>query len=191
MTMHPDDFGIRTRQAEWRARYGSRSCHGKIAGPVLVVAAAPRRPPPRPSLSAAAYECAYPTAIHPVAPTPHGVVARIISALAEHVGESSATAIGPRRSRHLAQPRQVAMWMAKAHTPLSLPAIGRMFGNRHHTTVMHACRKVDERLRGPRTQAAEREMVDSIARRAGLAEGLSPALAAPRLCVTADDLGGE
>ncbi len=49
-----------------------------------------------------------------------------------------------RRARAVARPRQVAMYLAKQLTSRSLPEIGRKFGNRDHTTVMHAVRKVDE-----------------------------------------------
>jgi len=49
-----------------------------------------------------------------------------------------------RRSRAVARPRQVAMYLAKQLTPRSLPEIGRKFGGRDHTTVMHAVRKVEE-----------------------------------------------
>jgi len=50
----------------------------------------------------------------------------------------------PRRARAVARPRQVAMYLAKQLTPRSLPEIGRKFGGRDHTTVMHAVRKVEE-----------------------------------------------
>ncbi|MGI4954295.1 MAG: chromosomal replication initiator protein DnaA [Janthinobacterium lividum] len=49
-----------------------------------------------------------------------------------------------RRSRNVARPRQVAMFLAKHFTDRSLPEIGRMFGNRDHTTVMHAVSRVTE-----------------------------------------------
>ncbi|MEM7021299.1 MAG: chromosomal replication initiator protein DnaA [Pseudomonadota bacterium] len=49
-----------------------------------------------------------------------------------------------RRARAVARPRQVAMYLAKHLTPRSLPEIGRKFGGRDHTTVMHAIRKIDE-----------------------------------------------
>jgi chromosomal replication initiator protein len=42
-----------------------------------------------------------------------------------------------------ARPRQVAMWLCRHATPASFPAIGRAFGNRDHTTVMQAVRRVD------------------------------------------------
>ncbi len=49
-----------------------------------------------------------------------------------------------KRNRAIARPRQVAMSLAKEFTQLSLPDIGEAFGGRDHTTVMHACRKVEE-----------------------------------------------
>ena len=52
--------------------------------------------------------------------------------------------ISVRRSRVVARPRQVAMYLSKSFTPKSLPEIGRMFGGRDHTTVMHAIKKVQE-----------------------------------------------
>jgi chromosomal replication initiator protein len=47
-----------------------------------------------------------------------------------------------RRSREVARPRQVAMYLAYEQTPKSLPEIGRRFGNRDHTTVIHAIRTI-------------------------------------------------
>jgi len=49
-----------------------------------------------------------------------------------------------KRTRVIARPRQVAMWLAKDLTPMSLPAIGEAFGGRDHTTVLHACRTIAE-----------------------------------------------
>ena len=51
--------------------------------------------------------------------------------------------LSPRRSRPLARPRQIAMYLAKRLTPRSLPEIGRKFANRDHTTVIHAVKTVD------------------------------------------------
>jgi chromosomal replication initiator protein len=53
-----------------------------------------------------------------------------------------------RRARAVARPRQVAMYLAKQLTSRSLPEIGRKFGGRDHTTVMHAVKKVDELRHG-------------------------------------------
>src|SRR5690606_26746145 len=49
-----------------------------------------------------------------------------------------------RRNRSVARPRQVAMSLAKELTNHSLPEIGNNFGGRDHTTVLHACRKIEE-----------------------------------------------
>jgi chromosomal replication initiator protein len=64
--------------------------------------------------------------------------------VAEHYNIRLADMHSARRSRAVARPRQVAMWLAKQLTPRSLPEIGRKFGGRDHTTVMHAVRKIDE-----------------------------------------------
>jgi chromosomal replication initiator protein len=49
-----------------------------------------------------------------------------------------------RRTRQIVRPRQIAMYLSKTMTPRSLPEIGRRFGGRDHTTVLHAVRKVEE-----------------------------------------------
>lgn len=52
----------------------------------------------------------------------------------------------PRRTKTLAHPRQVAMYLCKKLTPSSFPEIGTRFGGKDHTTVMHACRKIETLL---------------------------------------------
>ncbi len=64
--------------------------------------------------------------------------------VAEHWGLRITDMTSSRRARAVARPRQVAMYLAKHLTDRSLPEIGRMFGNRDHTTVMHACTRVAE-----------------------------------------------
>jgi chromosomal replication initiator protein len=64
--------------------------------------------------------------------------------VAEHHNIRLADMSSPRRARAVARPRQIAMYLAKQLTSRSLPEIGRKFGNRDHTTVMHACNKVCE-----------------------------------------------
>lgn len=64
--------------------------------------------------------------------------------VAEHYNIRLADMHSARRSRVVARPRQVAMYLAKQLTPRSLPEIGRKFGGRDHTTVIHAVRKVEE-----------------------------------------------
>lgn len=64
--------------------------------------------------------------------------------VAEHYNVRVADMHSARRARSVARPRQVAMYLAKQLTPRSLPEIGRKFGGRDHTTVIHAVRKIEE-----------------------------------------------
>jgi chromosomal replication initiator protein len=64
--------------------------------------------------------------------------------VAEHYNIKLTDMHSARRERQVARPRQVAMYLAKHLTPRSLPEIGRKFGGRDHTTVIHAVRKVEE-----------------------------------------------
>ena len=67
----------------------------------------------------------------------------IQKATAEHYGMKQADLISERRNRAIARPRQAAMWLAKQLTTRSLPDIGRRFGGRDHTTVLHAVRRIE------------------------------------------------
>ncbi len=67
--------------------------------------------------------------------------------VASHFNLNIQELLSPRRSRSLARPRQIAMYLAKQHTTNSLPDIGRKFSNRDHTTVIHAVKKIDELIR--------------------------------------------
>jgi chromosomal replication initiator protein len=64
--------------------------------------------------------------------------------VAEHYKLKMGDMMSKRRSRSVARPRQVAMYLAKELTTRSLPEIGDAFGGRDHTTVLHACRKITE-----------------------------------------------
>lgn len=64
--------------------------------------------------------------------------------VAEHYNIRLSDMHSARRARQVARPRQVAMYLAKQLTPRSLPEIGRKFGGRDHTTVIHAVRKIEE-----------------------------------------------
>ncbi|MGH6948499.1 MAG: chromosomal replication initiator protein DnaA [Kiloniellales bacterium] len=64
--------------------------------------------------------------------------------VSEHFNIRLADMHSARRARAVARPRQVAMYLAKQLTSRSLPEIGRKFGGRDHTTVMHAVRKIEE-----------------------------------------------
>ncbi|MGV8988563.1 MAG: chromosomal replication initiator protein DnaA [Cypionkella sp.] len=64
--------------------------------------------------------------------------------VAEHYNIRLSDMIGPKRLRNIARPRQVAMYLAKQLTSRSLPEIGRRFGGRDHTTIMHGVKKIEE-----------------------------------------------
>ncbi len=67
---------------------------------------------------------------------------RILAAVAEKFGVKTEALCGPRRTRTVVLPRQVAMFLARQLTELSLVEIGRLFGGRDHTTVIYSCEKV-------------------------------------------------
>ncbi len=76
---------------------------------------------------------------------------RVIETTSEMFGFERDHLIGPSRKRPLVEARQVAMYVTRDLTDLSYPDIGRAFGDRDHTTVMHACRKIEDRM-GDRQQ---------------------------------------
>jgi chromosomal replication initiator protein len=69
-----------------------------------------------------------------------------------------------KRVRSLARPRQVAMALAKELTPMSLPEIGEAFGGRDHTTVLHACRKVQQLVEADQGIARDHALLVQILR---------------------------
>jgi len=74
----------------------------------------------------------------------HVSIESIQRTIAEYYKVKISDLLSKRRSRSIARPRQMAMYLAKEHTNHSLPEIGDAFGGRDHTTVMHACRKIAE-----------------------------------------------
>jgi chromosomal replication initiator protein len=79
--------------------------------------------------------------------------------VAKHFNVSKADLLSARRTRTVVRPRQIAMYLAKTLTPRSLPEIGRRFGNRDHTTVLHAVRKIEELAGADRGFADEIELL--------------------------------
>jgi len=79
--------------------------------------------------------------------------------VAEHYSIRLTDMSSARRSRAVARPRQVAMYLAKQLTSRSLPEIGRKFGNRDHTTVMHAVSRVGELMERDGTFAEDVELL--------------------------------
>lgn len=93
-------------------------------------------------------------------PSPHGLAQgsgtggqlpvtpdRIIRAVAAHFGLQPEHLIRRSNTREIVWPRQIAMWLCRELLGLSLPKIGRLFGRKHHTTVLYAIRMVNEQMR--------------------------------------------
>ncbi len=81
-------------------------------------------------------------------------VDEILRKVADHYNLRMSDLLSARRARQVARPRQVAMFLAKTLTSRSLPDIGRRFGGRDHTTVIHAVKKIEE-LKATDSQIAE------------------------------------
>jgi chromosomal replication initiator protein len=88
----------------------------------------------------------YPVTVHTPGTGPGPTIERIQELTAEAFGLTAQELVSPARAARVAWPRQVAMYLAREHTGSTLPAIGRRFGGRNHTTVLHACRRTTERL---------------------------------------------
>ena len=81
-------------------------------------------------------------------------IQRIVS---RHYNVSRGDLLSARRTANVVRPRQVAMYLAKTMTLRSLPEIGRRFGGRDHTTVLHAVRKIEHLVGSDQTLAEEVE----------------------------------
>ncbi|QCI96448.1 chromosomal replication initiator protein DnaA [Agrobacterium larrymoorei] len=79
--------------------------------------------------------------------------------VARHYNVSRQELVSNRRTRVIVKPRQVAMYLAKMLTPRSFPEIGRRFGGRDHTTVLHAVRKIEELISGDTKLGHEVELL--------------------------------
>lgn len=71
----------------------------------------------------------------------------IIDVVAEHFGTTPAEIYSDNRSRNIAYPRQVSMYLCRKLTSLSFTEIGKMIGKRDHSTVLHGCNKVEKDLK--------------------------------------------
>jgi chromosomal replication initiator protein len=100
----------------------------------------------------------YPVSAQPKHRGPRSVP-EIQAAACEHFGLSSEELLSSSRTPRIAWPRQVAMYLARELTGESLPSIGRHFGGRDHTTVLHAWRRTTARIAD---DAASREAVEKL-----------------------------
>jgi len=73
-------------------------------------------------------------------------IRRIQEIVCEYFSMTAKDLLGPRRDQRIVRPRQVAMYLCKEITGASYPEIGTQFGGKDHTTVIHACRKVEANL---------------------------------------------
>jgi len=102
--------------------------------------------------------------IEEVVPT----ASEIMTAVVNHYGLEKIDMVSRRRAREVARPRQVAMYLSRKLTLLSFPNIGKIFGNRNHSTVIRACRRVEELIATDRTT---REAVEAVQQRFKRGEG--------------------
>ncbi len=86
----------------------------------------------------------------------------ILKIIGHHYSVTRADLLSPRRARSIVRPRQVGMYLAKKFTPRSLPEIGRRFGGRDHSTVLHAVRKIEDLMRSDNILAREVSMLGKL-----------------------------
>jgi chromosomal replication initiator protein len=86
-------------------------------------------------------------------------VEEIQQVVCKHFSVTKADLLSSCRARTLVRPRQIAMYIAKVMTGRSLPEIGRRFGNRDHTTVLHAVRKIEDMVSKDKALAQEVELL--------------------------------
>jgi chromosomal replication initiator protein len=97
-------------------------------------------------------------AVRDLSHTPEAVRVRIddiLQIISKHYSVSRPDLLSPRRARSIVRPRQIGMYLAKKLTSRSLPEIGKRFGGRDHSTVLHAVRKIEELLKGDEKLARE------------------------------------
>jgi chromosomal replication initiator protein len=93
-------------------------------------------------------------------PGNHVQIKTIIAAVASYYGVSIPDLLSDRRHKRLAFVRQIGMYLARRHTPHSLPVIGRAF-NRDYTTVLHSIRKIEGRIKEDSPLASDITIIQS------------------------------
>lgn len=88
----------------------------------------------------------------------------ILKMISKHFGVNRTDLLSARRNRSIVRPRQIGMYLAKNLTSRSLPEIGRRFGNRDHTTVLHAIRKVEQLMADDMTLKEEVDLLKRLLR---------------------------
>ena len=88
--------------------------------------------------------------VFPPGELPEVSIERIQETVSERFGLSVSELVSDRRSQNIVYPRQVAMYLSRELTDSSLPKIGKKFGGRDHTTVIHATSKIGRLIREDR-----------------------------------------
>ncbi len=88
----------------------------------------------------------------------------ILRTVSKHYGVNRGDLLSGRRNRSIVRPRQIGMYLAKMLTSRSLPEIGRRFGNRDHTTVLHAIRKIEQLMNDDNQLREEIELLKRLLR---------------------------
>lgn len=144
---------------EW-SKYSSRQIAEPIIPPPVPVQENPAPPQQAEWLSM------QDVAATPIVPTrKYPRIEEIQRAASKHYGVAVLDLLSSRRTANVVRPRQVAMYLAKTLTLRSLPEIGRRFGGRDHTTVLHAVRKIANLVMLDTELAAN---VDAIRREIGI-----------------------
>jgi chromosomal replication initiator protein len=97
-------------------------------------------------------------AVRDLSHTPGAIRVRIediLQLIGRHYSVSRSDLLSPRRARSIVRPRQIGMYLAKKLASRSLPEIGKRFGGRDHSTVLHAVRKIEELLKADEKLARE------------------------------------
>ena len=94
-------------------------------------------------------------------PSEHLSVEHVLKVVANYYQVKVADLKSERRHKSISAPRAVAMYLARKHTKDSYPDLGRAFGNKHHTTVLSACEKIQERLKTDPALRSEVQAIES------------------------------
>jgi hypothetical protein len=109
----------------------------------------------------------------------YGWVQRLAATVAEEWGVSAAELVSARRTEILIRPRFALIWLMKQVSSMSLPQIGRLVGNRDHTTIMHALRRVEAWRQRDEVMRDITDRMLVIARRIHAEQTVKPAPTAP------------
>ncbi len=95
-------------------------------------------------------------------PTEHITVDHVLKAVATYYQVKTLDLKSERRHKSISAPRAVAMYLARKHTRDSFPDLGRAFGNKHHTTILSACDKIDKRLATDPALRSEIQAIENV-----------------------------